>query len=138
MNEEQNANNKNNTNMNRLVLFSPRTGLPKKGKHKCLAMKVNQTETGKSAPPEPKINVSRPPGFCKMRQMREKMIHLELEETRYRISIEGTAEKALGDVCRALSPTEPAGLMVLNIMAACKVRRDSLFLGHREKTFTVS
>lgn len=39
-------------------------------------MKVNQTEIGK---PEPKINVSKPPGFYEMRQMREEMIHLELE-----------------------------------------------------------
>lgn len=66
------------------------------------------------------------------------MIHLELEESRYHISIEGTAGKALRDVCRTLSPTEPAGLMVLNILAACKASRDSLVLGHREETFTVS
>lgn len=73
-----------------------------------------------------------------MRKMREEMIHLELEESRYRISIEGTAGKALGDVCRALSPTELPGLMVLGIMAACKASRDPLFLGHREETFTDS
>lgn len=138
MNEEQNSNNKNNTSKNKLLLFNPRTGLPKKGKHNCLGMKVNQTETGKLAPPEPKINVSRPPGSCEMRQIRDKTIHLELEESRYHISIEGTAGKALGDVRRALSPTEPAGLMVLNIMAACKASRDSLFLGHKEEAFTVS
>jgi len=72
-----------------------------------------------------------------MRQMREEMIHLELEESRY-INIEGTAGKALGDVCRALSPTQPVGLMLLNIMATCETSRDSLFLGHREETSTVS
>lgn len=58
------------------------TGLSKKEKYKCLWMKVNQTETGKSVPPEPKINVSKPPGFYEMRQMREEMIHLELEKSR--------------------------------------------------------
>ena len=73
-----------------------------------------------------------------MRQTREEMIHLELEESRYCISMGGTAGKALGYVCRALSPREPAGLMVLNIMAACKASRDSLILGHKEETFTVS
>lgn len=47
MNEEQNANNKNNTSKKKLVLFNSRTGLPKKEKHNCLGIKVNQTETGK-------------------------------------------------------------------------------------------
>lgn len=115
VNEEYSADNKNNTSKNTWVLFNPRTVLPKKGKHNCLGMKVKQNKTGKSATPKPKINVSRPPGFCEMRQMRKEMICLEPEESKYHISTERTAGKALGDVCRALLPTEPAGLMVLSI-----------------------
>lgn len=92
MNERQNANNKNNTTKNGLVLFNPRTGVAKKEKHNCLGVKVNQTETRKSAPPELKINVNRPPGFCEMRQM----IYLELEESRYHIRKRGQQERPEG------------------------------------------
>lgn len=139
MNEEQNYNSKHNTSKNRLVLFNPRNGLLKRRKCNCQGIKVNQAETGRSAPLKPRINVSRAPEFCGMIQMGEGMMHLE--KSRYHISIEGTAGKASGDVCSALSPTKPAGLMVLNIMAAYKATSfcwpDSLFLGHMEETFLI-
>lgn len=95
VNEEQNTNNKNNVSKNSLVLLNPRTGLSNKGKCNCLRIKRNQTETWKLAPPEPKICVSKPPEFCEMSQMRAKIIHLELEQSRY-ISIEGRTREALG------------------------------------------
>lgn len=37
-----------------------------------------------------------------MRQMKEEMIHLELEESGYHSTFEGMAEKTLGGVCRKM------------------------------------
>lgn len=39
---------------------------------------------------------------------------------------------------KEMSPREPAGLLVLDIMAACKSSVELVFLGHGEETCTVS
>lgn len=39
---------------------------------------------------------------------------------------------------KEMSPREPAGQLVLDIMAACKGSVELVFLGHGEETCTVS